>query len=59
MVYNDALHIDLGCVLMQDGKVIVYTSRQLKSHEGNYHTHDIRFGYDCFFFKNIDTLSVW
>ncbi|KAA3488047.1 RNA-directed DNA polymerase (Reverse transcriptase) [Gossypium australe] len=28
-----------GCVLMQDGKVIGYASRQLKLHEGNYPTH--------------------
>lgn len=31
----------LGCVLMQDGKVEAYASRQLKSQERNYPTHDL------------------
>ncbi|KAL0406338.1 UNVERIFIED_CONTAM: Retrovirus-related Pol polyprotein from transposon.6, partial [Sesamum latifolium] len=31
----------LGCVLMQNNKVIVYASRQLKSYELNYLTHDL------------------
>ncbi|WMV24606.1 hypothetical protein MTR67_017991, partial [Solanum verrucosum] len=30
VVYCDASHIGLGCVLMQSGKVIAYASRQLK-----------------------------
>jgi hypothetical protein len=36
-----ASHIGLGCVLMQRGKVIAYASRQLKTHEVNYPTHDL------------------
>jgi hypothetical protein len=32
-VYCDASKIGLGCVLMQEGKVISYLSRQLKQHE--------------------------
>ena len=32
-LYSDASGIGLGCVLMQDGKVVAYTSRQLKPHE--------------------------
>ncbi|KAK1625858.1 hypothetical protein QYE76_000173 [Lolium multiflorum] len=40
-VYCDASKIGLGCVLMQDGKVISYLSRQLKQHEQNYPTHDL------------------
>jgi hypothetical protein len=40
-VYIDASHIGLGCVLMQDGKVIAYGSRQLKRHERTYPTHDL------------------
>ena len=33
MVYSDASKKGLSCVLMQDGKVIAYASRQLKQHE--------------------------
>jgi hypothetical protein len=40
-VYYDASYTNLGCVLMQEGKVIAYTSRQLKVHERNYPTHDL------------------
>ena len=40
-VYCDASKIGLGCVLMQEGKVIAYLSRQLKQHEQNYPTHDL------------------
>ncbi|KAF3652621.1 hypothetical protein FXO38_15996 [Capsicum annuum] len=41
VVYCDASHIGLGCVLMQHGKVVAYASRQLKVHEQNYPTHDL------------------
>ncbi|KAJ9538901.1 hypothetical protein OSB04_031634 [Centaurea solstitialis] len=40
-VYCDASYHGLGCVLMQRGKVIAYASRQLKTHEANYSTHDL------------------
>jgi hypothetical protein len=40
-VYMDASRIGLGCVLMQEGRVIAYGSRQLRKHEGNYLTHDL------------------
>ena len=40
-LYNDASCIGLGCVLMQDGKVVAYASKQLKPHEQNYPTHDL------------------
>jgi hypothetical protein len=40
-VYCDGSKNRLGCVLMQDRKVIAYGSRQLKPHEVNYPTHDL------------------
>lgn len=41
MIYSDASLNGLGCVLMQDGKVIAYASRQLKDYENNYPTNDL------------------
>ena len=41
MVYSDASRKGLGCVLMQNDRVIAYASRQLKKHEENYPTHDL------------------
>lgn len=44
VVYCDASHTRMGCVLMQRNKVIAYASRQLKTHEKNYTTHDLELG---------------
>ena len=41
VVYSDASSLGLDCVLMQEGKVIAYTSRQLRPYEQNYPTHDL------------------
>ena len=41
MIFSDASFNGLECVLMQEGKVVAYASRQLKLHEKNYHTHDL------------------
>jgi hypothetical protein len=40
-VYYDASGTSIGCVLMQEGRVIAYASRQLKRHEEHYPTHDL------------------
>ena len=41
VIYSDASKKGLSCVLMQQAKVVFYTSRQSKSHEQNYTTHDL------------------
>ena len=41
VVYTDVSKDGLGCVLMQNEKVIAYASRKLKPHEQNYPTHDL------------------
>jgi hypothetical protein len=40
-IYCDASGQGLGCVLMQDGHVVAYASRQLWKHEEKYPTHDL------------------
>ena len=47
-----------GCVLMQNGKVVAYASRQLKKHEQNYPTHDLEMAAVIFALKNLETLLV-
>ncbi|GJU35079.1 putative reverse transcriptase domain-containing protein [Tanacetum coccineum] len=44
VVYCYASCQGLGYMLMQRGKVIAYASRQLKTHEKNYTTHDLELG---------------
>jgi hypothetical protein len=51
-VSTDASRIGLGCVLMQDSKVIAYGSRQLKKHERNYPTHDLELAAVVFALKS-------
>jgi hypothetical protein len=41
VVYNDASKKGLGCVLIINGNVIAYASRQLKLYKQNYPTHDL------------------
>ena len=42
VIFTDTTKVGLGCVLMLDGKVVYYGSRQLKDHEKNYATHDLK-----------------
>ena len=53
VVYCDASHQGLGCVLMQDGRVIAYASRQLKEHENRYPTHDLELA------AVVHALKIW
>ena len=41
VIYYDASRQGIGCVLMQDHKVIAYASRQLRADEENYPVHDL------------------
>ncbi|WVZ93840.1 LOW QUALITY PROTEIN: hypothetical protein U9M48_039794 [Paspalum notatum var. saurae] len=52
-VYYDASKEGLGCVLMQEGKVIAYASRQLRKHEVNYPTHDLELA------AIVHALKIW
>jgi hypothetical protein len=52
-VYCDASRLGLGCVLMQDGKVVAYASRQLSKHEQNYPTHDLELA------TVVHALKIW
>ncbi|KAG8486100.1 hypothetical protein CXB51_019411 [Gossypium anomalum] len=53
VIYSDASLIGLGCVLIQDGKVIAYASRQLKPYEKNYPTHYLKLAAIVF------ALKIW
>ena len=53
VIYSDASLNELGCVLMQEGKVVAYASRQLKPHEKNYPTHDLELAAIVF------ALKIW
>jgi hypothetical protein len=52
-VYCDASHLGPGCVLMQEGKVIVYASKQLRKHEKNYPTYDLELA------AVVHALKIW
>ncbi|KAL4030361.1 hypothetical protein IC575_008597 [Cucumis melo] len=53
VIYSDASKKGLGCVLMQQDKVVAYASRQLKTHEQNYPTHDLELAAVVF------ALKIW
>ena len=53
VIFSDASLIGFGCVLMQEDKVVAYASRQLKSYEKNYPTHDFELAAIVF------ALKIW
>ena len=52
-IYSDASHSGLDYVLIQEGRVNAYASRQLKKHEVNYPTHDLELAAVVF------ALKIW
>jgi hypothetical protein len=52
-VYCDACYTGLGCVLMQEGRVVAYSSQQLKVQEKNYPIHDLELS------AVVHTLKTW
>jgi hypothetical protein len=52
-IYCDAARQGLGCVLMQDGQVVSYASRQLRKHDENYPTHDLELA------AVVHALKIW
>ena len=52
-VYCDASRVELGCALMQNGRVVTYASKQLKKHEQNFPTHDLEMATVIF------ALKIW
>jgi ribonuclease HI len=52
-IYCDASKQGLGCVLMQEGHMIAYASRQLRKNEQNYPTHDLELA------AVIHALKIW
>nr|CAE03840.1 OSJNBb0013J13.17 [Oryza sativa Japonica Group] len=52
-IFCDASRQGLGCVLMQERKVVAYASRQLRPHEVNYPTHDLELA------AVVHALKIW
>jgi hypothetical protein len=52
-VFCDTSGTGLGCVLMQEGRVIAYASRALRPHEINYPIHDLELA------AVVHTLKIW
>jgi hypothetical protein len=53
VIFYDASRQGIGCVLMQNEKVIAYASHLLKPHEQNYPTHDLELA------AIVHALKIW
>ena len=53
VIYSDASKKRLGCVLIQNGKVIAYASRQLIEYEKNCRAHNLELAVVVF------ALKIW
>ncbi|KAA3462000.1 Retrotransposable element Tf2 [Gossypium australe] len=51
VAYSDASHIWLGYVLLYEGKVVAYASKQLMIHDQNYPTYDMELATTMFALK--------
>ena len=58
VIFSDESLNGLGCVLMQEGKVVAYASRQLKPHERNYPIHDLELATIVFALKIGDIICM-
>jgi hypothetical protein len=52
-IYYEASRQGLGCVLMPEGQVVCYASRQLRKHQENYPTHDLELA------AVVHALKIW
>jgi hypothetical protein len=52
-IYCDASRRGLGCVLMQEGQIVCYASRQVRKHEENCPTHDLELA------LAVHALKIW
>jgi hypothetical protein len=52
-IYSDESGQGFECVLMQDGHMVAYASRQLRKHEVNYPTHDLELA------TVVHALKIW
>jgi hypothetical protein len=52
-IYCNASSQGLGCVLMQEGQIVCYASHQLRKHDKNYPTHDLKLA------AVVHALKIW
>jgi hypothetical protein len=55
-IYCDACDQGKGCVLMREGHVVAYASRQLRKHELNYPHARLGTGSSCACYQDLEAL---